>query len=97
MKELTQQEIEQVSGAGYFTGGSVFDGLGNVIEAIGVGSERTGNALTLGLFAPLARAAFGVGKVLTTTAVNTGNSLLTNLFGIPTQQYVVTPFSNDIT
>ncbi len=97
MKELTQQEIDHVSGAGYFTGGSIFDAVGNMIEAVGVGSERAGNSLTFGLFDSLARAAFGVGKVLTTTAVNTGNSLLTNLFGVPTQQYVVTPFSNDIT
>ncbi|WP_323123695.1 hypothetical protein [Burkholderia alba] len=96
MEKLTHQEIKNVSGAAYFTGGSIFDAVGNVIEAAGIASEKTGNAATFGLFAPLARAAYGVGKVLTTVTVNTGNSLLQNLFDIPTQQYVVSPFSNDI-
>ncbi|MGO4339388.1 hypothetical protein AB4037_31250 [Labrys sp. KB_33_2] len=96
MRDLDRYEIELVSGAGYFTGGSIFDAMGNVIEGIAIGADKTANAATLGLFPSVFAAAFGVGKVLTVSTVNLGNSLLKGLFGIPTNQYLVTPYSNDI-
>lgn len=79
MQELSPQEIAHVSG-GHYDGGSLFDTLGNLIEIAGKGAE------TFGLLSPIGSAAYGVGEVLTTAAVNLGNSLL-NLFGIPAKHY----------
>lgn len=85
MQELSPQEIAHVSG-GHYDGGSFFDTLGNLIEIAGKGAETIGNTLTFGLLSPIGSAAYGVGEVLTTAAVNLGNSLL-NLFGIPAKHY----------
>ncbi|AIP19917.1 hypothetical protein BFR06_25315 [Burkholderia pseudomallei] len=85
MQELNPQEIAHVSG-GHYDGGSLFDTLGNLIEIAGKGAETIGNTLTFGLLSPISSAAYGVGEVLTTAAVNLGNSLL-NLFGIPAKHY----------
>lgn len=85
MQELSPQEIAHVSG-GHYDGGSLFDTLGNLIEIAGKGAETIGNTLTFGLLSSIGSAAYGVGEVLTTAAVNLGNSLL-NLFGIPAKHY----------
>lgn len=85
MQELNRQEIAHVSG-GYYDGGSIFDAIGNLSAAIGSAGESIGNAATFGLFAPIGKAAYGLGEVLTTGVVNIGNSLL-GLFGIKAKQY----------
>ncbi|MPV59419.1 hypothetical protein CFB46_20475 [Burkholderia sp. HI2761] len=74
MKELTQQEIAAVSG-GYYDGGSLFDSIGNLSEAVGSAGESIGNTLTFGLFSPIGKAAYGIGEAITTLFVNLGNGI----------------------
>jgi hypothetical protein len=74
MQELNQMEIAHVSG-GYYDGGSLGDAIGNLSAAIGSAGEKLGNAATFGLFAPIGKAAYGIGEVITTGFVNLFNGI----------------------